>query len=262
MNCSGNLTLRRMINLDLTESRLYSLTEEEIIIQRTLSKKIRGHNFTREASILIDINQQAWLWKQLPIPGMVREYVTSVLAMELGVSIPKSIIAKRNSSIGLIQEWLDDVLELHQSNDIQITDKNRIVDLFLFEAWIGAFDRHGGNYLTNNKGELWAIDFEDSYTSPVHGSELCLYFPWMKNSPELIHHGIVKLRQFILEKQLLKEITFFSRFSKLFDISKDPRGKVAIKTQLLEIYELLTQNFLDLDRIVENYLVNSSSYAE
>jgi len=136
------------------------------------------------------------------------------------------------------------------------------VDLFLFEAWIGAFDRHGGNYLTNKKGELWAIDFEESFTSIIHGSELCLYFPWMKKSKELIQQGIARLRQLIIEKQLLEERAFFSKFLTVVDISKDPRGKIAIKAQLHEIYELLSQNFLNIEKIVENYLVNSSSYAE
>lgn len=219
--------------------------------------QIRGSNFQEQATILIDNTNRQWLWKNLQFPSLIREYVVSFLASELGIYIPRSIVARRGQSIGLVQEWIHDAKDLSSSQKEQLIPINRagIFDLLVFEAWIGAFDRHGGNYLTSFSGELWGIDFEESFSSNCSGSELPLYFPWISQNPSQIQESIWRLKMKIDAKQLLNvDENLFNTLSILLN---DPRGKVVLFNQLIQMFKLLRSNFSQLTEVVGSFLQKS-----
>ncbi len=235
--------------------------ESEVELQSSFSKKIRGSNFEEQATIFIDTHQSFWLWKKLRLNSLVREYIASYLASQLGIRVPRSIIARKGYSIGLIQEWIEDVngLPSFLNNLPKTINKNELIDLLVFEAWIGALDRHGGNYLASPKGNLWAIDFEYSFSNHIHGSELCLYYPWIKDSKHEIRRSIEKLLVQITEKQILEKN---NNFFELVDFVRDPRAIEALKQQLIRIFSLLKENLAKLEEIVETYLDKSCSRSE
>ncbi|MFX1516977.1 MAG: hypothetical protein ACFFC6_11740 [Promethearchaeota archaeon] len=229
----------------------------DIVLQSSFSKEIRGSNFKDQALFFIDSEQRHWLWKKLPLIPLIREYLASILASELGIRVPRMVIAKKGHSIGLIQEWVDCAKDLasFSSNQPNLT-RTELLELFVFEAWIGALDRHGGNYLASNEGKIWAIDFEDSFYETVQGSELCLYYPWIKESKKDLKEAIENLVHKITEKQLLERS---KTFLDLTNILQDPRAKEALAHQILEIVELLKKNFTQIDKTVEEFLENSYS---
>ena len=248
---------------DHSEIELYpnQPIESEVVLQSSYSKKIRGSNFKDQATFFIDSNHSSWLWKDLPLQSMVREYIVSFLAFELGIRVPRSIIAKRGHSIGLIQEWIDcEDLTSFSNKQRALINKAELLDLFVFEAWIGALDRHGGNYLTSCEGELWAIDYEKSFSDDnIQGSELCLYYPWIKDSKNELKISIEKLIIQINEKQLF-EIS--DNLLNLTNFPKDSRAREALARHLVQIFELLKNNLANLYEIVDAYLENSSSQPE
>jgi hypothetical protein len=218
--------------------------------------QIRGSNFRKEpATIFIDKNQGHWLWKDQTITSLTREYVVSFLASQLDISIPRSIIARKNHSLGLIQEWISNGKELHSFSNSQMNCNNshRILELIIFEVWIGALDRHGGNYLIS-EGEVWAIDFEASFGLETNGSELCLYLPGIKEANEELGDAIKGFKTKIRKERLLKKETLFEQFSTLLKTLKDPRAKVALHNQLNHIHDLLQENYLYLEKLVYSYL--------
>jgi hypothetical protein len=244
---------------DHLEIELFTTPEEglNVILQSSFSKEIRGSNFKDQALFFIDSEQRHWLWKKLPLIPLIREYLASVLAAELGIHVPRMIIAKKGHSIGLIQEWVDSVKDLASfSKDQPILTKTELLDLLVFEAWIGALDRHGGNYLASTEGKIWAIDFEDSFYETVQGSELCLYYPWIKDSKKDLKEAVEKLVQKIRERQLLEKS---KTFLNLVNVVQDPRAKEALVHQVLQIVELLKKNFAQIDKTVEEFLENSYS---
>ncbi|MFX1285954.1 MAG: hypothetical protein ACFFB5_20090 [Promethearchaeota archaeon] len=241
------------------EIELYPIqqTEEDLVFQSYLLKQIRGSNFKDNALFFIDNEQRHWLWKGLPLIPLIREYLASTLASELGIHVPRSIIAKKGHSIGLIQEWIDNATDLTSfSNDYPLQTKTELLDLFVFEAWIGALDRHGGNYLASTEGKLWAIDFEDSFYETVQGSELCLYYPWIKDSKKELKKSIEKLVSKIKEKQLLEKS---KAFLNLDNILQDSRAKEALMNQVLEIVDLLEKNYAQLEEKVNLFIESSYS---
>ena len=248
---------------DPLEIELYPIqtTESEIELQSSFSKEIRGSNFKQQATIFIDKQQTFWLWKKLRLNSLVKEYIASYLASELGIRIPRSIIARKGYSIGLIQEWIEDAkgLPSYLNNIPKTINKTELIDLLVFEAWIGALDRHGGNYLASRKGNLWAIDFEYSFSNHIHGSELCLYYPWIKDSKHEIRKSIEKLLNQITEKQLLEKK---GNFLNLGEFVRDPRAIEALKRQILQIFTLLKENLAKLDELVELYMDKSCSRSE
>ena len=228
-----------------------------IVLQSSFLKEIRGSNFKDQALFFIDSEQRQWLWKKLPLIPLIREFLASTLAAELGIPVPRTIIAKKGHSIGLIQEWVDSAKDLASFSDDQpILTKTELLDLFVFEAWIGALDRHGGNYIASTEGKIWAIDFEDSFYETVQGSELCLYYPWIKDSKQDLKEAIEKLVLKITEKQLLEKSKVFLN---LTNILQDPRAKEALAHQVLQIVELLKKNFDQIDKTVEDFLESSYS---
>ncbi len=247
---------------DHLEIELFPIQETglDLIFQSSFSKEIRGSNFKDQALFLIDSKHRRWLWKKLPLVPLIREYLAATLAAELGIHVPRSIIAKKGHSIGLIQEWVDSAKDLASlSNDQPTLTTTELLDLFVFEAWIGALDRHGGNYLASSEGKLWAIDFEDSFYESVQGSELCIYYPWIKDSKTELKKAVEKLINQITEKQLLEKS---KTFLNLGNILQDARAKEALTHQVLLIVELLEKNFDQLEKTVELFLESSCSLPE
>ena len=85
---------------DPLEIELYPIqpTESEVELQSSISKKIRGSNFEEQATIFIDKDQSFWLWKKLRLSSLVREYIASYLASQLGIRVPRSIVARKGFS--------------------------------------------------------------------------------------------------------------------------------------------------------------------
>lgn len=245
-----------MVTPDQLERIPLLVYNSDITIQSALSTKIRGSNFQKKpATIFVDNEQGHWLWKDLTLSALTREYLVSFLASQLGLLVPRSLIVKKNHSLGLIQEWISNGKELHSSSKYQMNNnnKNKILDLIIFEVWIGALDRHGGNYLTHD-GEVWAVDFEDSFAIKTRGSELCLYFPWIKESQDELRNAIKNFKANIISKRLLNEDILFEQFSSLLKALKDPRAKIALRNQLSKMDDLLQENFLHLEALVNTYL--------
>lgn len=249
-----------MIVPDHSEIELYRVQqmETEVVLQSCFLKKIRGSNFKDHALFFVDSNRDRWLWKELPLLSLISEYIVSILASRLGINIPRSIIAKKGHSIGILQEWMESVEDLVSFSDNQTNSikKDEIINLFIFEAWIGALDRHGGNYVTSSEGKLWGIDFEKSFSNDTQGSELCLYYPQiLSDSKENLKISIEKLVIQINEKQVLES----HQFLKLINIPKDPRAKEALQRHLSQIFDLLKDNLTQLEGTVNNYLEKSFS---
>jgi len=244
---------------EYSEIELYPIQqiESKLVFQSTLLKHIRGSNFKKQALFFVDNNQRKWFWKKLPFNSLVRECIVSFLATELGIRVPQSLIARKGHSIGIFQEWID-CEDLTSFSDVQLILSNNtdLFDLFVFEAWIGALDRHGGNYLTSHEGKLWGIDFENCFSDISHGSELCLYFPWIKDSKKELKTSIEKLRNQITEKCLLE---IQDNFQNIVNVLQDPRAREALENQLIEIIELLKHNLTQLDETVDTYLEKSFS---
>ncbi|MFX0173626.1 MAG: hypothetical protein ACFE9L_17180 [Candidatus Hodarchaeota archaeon] len=241
---------------DHSERKLSLISDSDLIFQSSLSMQIRGSNFQKEAAtIFIDIDQGHWLWKDQTLTSLTREYVVSFLASQLNISIPRSIIARNNHTLGLIQEWISNGKELNSFSKPQTkcNNKNRILELIIFEAWIGALDRHGGNYLIS-EGEVWAIDFEDSFGLKTNGSELSLYFPWIKEANEELVGAIKVFKTKVRKERLLKKEALIEQFSTLLKTLKDPRAKVALINRLNHIHDLLQENYLHLEKLVSNHL--------
>ncbi|MFW9905485.1 MAG: hypothetical protein ACFFFH_14180 [Candidatus Thorarchaeota archaeon] len=242
------------IEIELFPTQEVELT---VVLQSSFSKEIRGSNFKDQALFFIDSEQRHWLWKKLPLIPLIREYLASTLAAELEIHVPRTIIAKKGHSIGLIQEWVGSAKDLASFSDNKpILAKTELLDLFVFEAWIGALDRHGGNYLASTEGKIWAIDFEDSFYETVQGSELCLYYPWIKDSKKDLKEAVEKLVLRITKKRLLEKS---KTFLNLANILQDRRAKEALTHQVLQIVELLKKNFDQMDKTVEEFLENSNS---
>ena len=230
--------------------------DPEVVLQSCFLKKIRGSNFKDQALFFVDSNRGRWLWKELPLLSLISEYIVSILASKLGINVPRSLIAKRGHSIGILQEWIESVEDLVSFSEDQTVSikKDEIIDLFIFEAWIGALDRHGGNYVASSEGKLWGIDFEKCFSNDTQGSELGLYYPQtLLDSKEDLKKSIEKLDIQIHEKQILESHQFLN----LVNIPEDPRAKEALQRHLSQIFELLKDNLAHLEVTVNTFLEKS-----
>lgn len=248
---------------DHSEIELYHVQQmkSEVVLRSCFSEKIRGSNFKDYTLIFVDSNRGCWLWKELPLLSLISEYIVSILAKKLGINVPRSLIAKKGHSIGILQEWMESVENLVSFSDNRTISikKDEIIDLFIFEAWIGALDRHGGNYITSSEGKLWGIDFEKCFSNDPQGSELCLYYPQiLSDSKEDLKRSIEKLVIQIHEKRVLESHQFLN----LVNFPKDPRAKEALQRYLSHILELLKDNLTQLEGTVNTYLEKSSSVPE
>jgi hypothetical protein len=231
--------------------------ESAVELQNVFLKNIRGSNFKDgQATIFSDKNECLWFWKDTRFSTLIHEIIISFLAKELNICVPKSMIGKKGHSLGLIQEWINNAVELsyYKSSQPNVKNKDNILDLIIFMAWIGANDRHGGNYLFSD-GKIYAIDFEDSFSTEIHGTELCLYFPWI-NSSTRIQKSITRIRDCIKERNLIQKV---ESLNDIINLKEDNRAKEALKRQIFKICMLLRHNYYHLERIVENYIENSAS---
>ncbi|MHA2224874.1 MAG: hypothetical protein ACXAC8_06705 [Candidatus Hodarchaeales archaeon] len=233
-------------------------SELKIGIQSSISKKIRGSNFSKDAVIFVDNTKNIyWLWKKLGLNFLLREYIVSVLADELGIRVPKSVIARNGGSIGLLQEWIPKSIDLYSFSFSQpaMINKSEIIDLMVFQALVGAADQHGGNFLYKD-GTVWGIDFENCFQKENHRNELCLYFPWIRSSTIEIKDSVIKLKTEIVNKQLIERVTSIAETIK---IPLDPRARVAVKNQLKQIKSFLEENLEQFENVTKTYLQNCFS---
>lgn len=236
---------------------LENSAESAVELQDAFLKDIRGTNFKEGHSVIFtDKNKKLFLWKKTQYSSLIHEIIASFLAKELGISVPNSMIGKKGHSLGLIQQWINNAVELscYSSSEPYLKNKDDILNLIIFLAWIGANDRHGGNFLYS-EGEIYAIDFEESFSTDINGTELCLYFPWI-NSSTSIHELIIRIKKKIEERNLIQKL---ERLNDTINLKEEYRAKDALQKQISKICVLLRQNFYHLERIVANYVEKSVS---
>ena len=229
-------------------------------LQNVFLGEIRGTNYQEDyALIFTDSNECRWLWKKVSKTTLLNEFIVSFLAQELGISVPTSLIAKRGNSLGLLQKWMKDAVELSSYTNSQPNriNKEEIMDLVIFSAWIGANDRHASNHLYSD-GRLYAIDFEDSFSVNINGNELCLYFPFIKYSNRK-KESLFRIKSLIMKKKLLNKL---ENFGENISFKEDIRAKKALKDQLKRIHSFLSNNFNNLEVVVDNYIEISLSPAD
>ncbi len=228
-----------------------------IELQQMFHEEVRGTNFRNgHALIFSDSNENQWLWKKVDLTTLVNEFIVSFLASELEIRVPISLIAKRGHSLGLLQKWVIDAVELssYAKSQPKITNKEEILELIIFSAWIGANDRHASNHIYSD-GKLYAIDFEDSFSGHIQGNELCLYFPWIKNS-NIMEESLFRMKNLIKDKKILQKL---ENFVELATLKEDNRARKAVKNQLMKILSLLNNNLINFEKVVENYIERSIS---
>jgi hypothetical protein len=216
--------------------------------------QVRGSNFkNNEALIFADNLSDQWLWKSTNPTVLVKEFLASYIASQLKIPVPRVLIAKKGTRIGLLHEWLgSEAIEL---KDLSNKDLNRfpseeIIDLLLLEALLGAIDRHGGNYLYS-QSKLWGIDFENSFNKSELDSELLLYFNNLNDSKVLISQQLKTFTDLIKAKNILNNI---DPILKVIDkLPLDPRAIINMKSQVKDIYNALQANLLILDELLLNY---------
>jgi hypothetical protein len=193
-----------------------------------------------------------WLWKTPKRNHLLREYLTSYLALKLNINVPKAILASKDFKLGLLTEWLDNSRELKDTQNLgdQKFSRFELIRLILFELWIGASDRHAGNYLIADD-KLWGIDFEDSFNTNHTDTELLLYFESLRTAKEELLDEIPDFKRIIQEKDL------FSSYNEIKDIINqldiDKRAIRALEAQLTQIYIFLEESFEKLPELVESY---------
>ncbi len=231
--------------------------ESAVEFQNAFLKDIRGTHFKEGHSVIFtDKNKNLWLWKKTQYSSLIHEIIASFLAKELDISVPNSMIGKKGHSLGLIQQWINNAVELsyYSSSEPNVKNKDDILNLIIFLAWIGANDRHGGNFLFSD-GKIYAIDFEESFSANSKGTELCLYFPWI-NSSERFQELIMRIKKKIDQRNLIQKV---ESLNNIITLKEDYRAKDALQKQISKICVLLKHNFYHLERIVENYIEKSVS---
>ncbi len=245
---------------NVIESSL-SHSNVDIILTDYTTIQIRGSNFkNNDGFIFADNLHDSWLWKSTKPSNFVKEFLASYIASQLEVSVPRVLIAKKGTKIGLLHEWLgSEAIEL---KDLSPKVLNRfpieeVVDLLLLEALLGAIDRHGGNYLYS-QNRLWGIDFENSFTTNELDSELCLYFNNLKESKTLISKQLKAFTNLINAKNVLNNI---DPISVMIDkLPLDHRAIKNMKSQVKDIYNTLQANFLILDELILTYFQGKTHY--
>lgn len=233
----------------------------DIILNDYTTVQIRGSNFKKNTAIIfVDNLHSRWLWKSTNTSTLIKEFLASYIASQLEVPVPRVLIAKKGTKIGLLHEWLG--TEAIELKDLPSKDLNRfqledIIDLLLLEALFGAIDRHGGNYIYS-RNKLWGVDFEKSFSSSELDSELGLYFNTLKDSKVLINKQLKTFTDLIKTKNIL---TTKESILKLIDgLPLDPRSINNMKSQAEDIYNTLQANLLILDELVLAYFQRKTHY--
>ena len=245
---------------EVIESSL-SQSNADIFLTDYTTIQVRGSNFKNNTALLFADNlSDHWLWKSTNTSVLVKEFLASYIASQLEVPVPRVLIAKKGTRIGLLHEWLgSEAIEL---KDLSTKDLNRfpleeIIDLLLLEALLGAIDRHGGNYLYS-QSKLWGIDFENSFNKSELDSELFLYFNNLKDSKTLINQQLKSFTDLIKAKNILNNI---DPILKMIDkLPLDPRSIINMKSQVKDIYNALQANLLILDELLLNYFQRKTHY--
>ena len=231
----------------------------ELALNDFSTVQLRGSNFQQNALVFTNsLTNERWLWKTNDLNTIIKEYVISQIAQELGISVPKTYIARKGATIGLLHEWINDSTELKdtQSNLLDTCGKKNIIHLLLLEVLIGASDRHGGNYLFS-KGKIYGIDFEKSFSEEYIDSELSLYFEWLKDSKETILQEIDNFKQKIINQEIIRKSTDLIQALDNFPI--DERAKIAIETQIVNICSFLHTNLDKLPQKIHTYFLEPSA---
>ncbi len=226
----------------------------DIILTDYTTIHVRGSNFENNAAVIFADNlHDSWLWKSVNPSVLIKEFLASYIAAQLEVPVPRVLIAKQGKKIGLLHQWLGaEAVELKNlsQRDLKKFPVDKIIDLLLFEAFLGAIDRHGGNYLYSQR-KLWGIDFENSFTSDLLDSELSLYFDNLNESEVLIDHRIKSFTDLIKAKNILNNKTpILETIEKL---PLDSRAINSMKSQVKDIFSTLQANLLILDEQILTY---------
>lgn len=232
--------------------KLYPIFSHEKILSLVDSIdtiSVRGTNYKKKAFVFTDTENNKWLWKKLSPKILLTEYIISILAQFLEIPIPQSILSKIGHSYGLLQFWIEGGEELQKSRN---RIETKLKELIVFEAWIGALDRHGANYLITSD-QIWAIDFEDSFSNKTMGSELFLYYPWLRETD--FDSEVRKIQSEIDRKKL---ISLKNKILKEFPLPMDSRAKIALMKFVDDIFTFLSKNSKDLSILVEEYVYYNS----
>jgi hypothetical protein len=219
--------------------------------------KLRGSNFQDSSFLYCDSqSNKKWLWKRSNNLQVIREYLASYLAARLGINVPTTFLAQKGTQIGLLYEWLDESVELRESSDILLNKcpPKDIIQLLLLEAWIGASDRHSGNYLIS-KDNIWAIDLERSFDTEPLDSELSLYFEWLNESQVKVKEKIEEFKKLIQELKILQEDSSIKNMIEFLPV--DERAKLALKNQVEKMFNNLRENFMQLSVRIDHYFQKS-----
>ena len=228
---------------------IFSHEKSVLIVDSTATTSIRGTNYNNKTFVFTDSENSKWLWKKLSPKNLLTEYIISILANFLEIPVPISILSRMGHSFGLLQFLIEGGVELQKSN---LSVNSKLKELVVFEAWIGAVDRHGANYLIS-QDQIWAIDYENSFSNKTMGSELFLYYPWLEKSD-----FESELRKFKSKINSQKFIYLKNEILKEFPLPLDSRAKIALLKFLEEIFTFLLKNSKDLAILVDEYLHNNS----
>ena len=226
----------------------------DIILTDYTTVQVRGSNFANNSALIFADNlHDQLLWKTVNPSVLIKEILASYIASQLKISVPRVLIAKQGNKIGLLHQWLG--LEAVELKDLSKKDLNQypvneIFDLLLFEAFLGAIDRHGGNYLYSQR-KLWGIDFENSFTSNNLDSELKLYFGNLAESKGLLDTKIKAFIEIIKAKNILNHKNIV--FETIEKLPLDSRAINNMKNQVEDIFNTLQTNLLILDEQILAY---------
>ena len=232
----------------------------DIILTNYTTIQIRGSNFKNSAAVVFaDRSHNNWLWKSTNPSVLIKEFLASYIASQLEVPVPRVLIAKQGKKIGLLHQWLGEAVELKDLNrkNLKQFPVDDIIDLLLFEAFLGAIDRHGGNYLYSQR-RLWGIDFENSFTSDKLDSELNLYFDNLKETEVLINHKIKSFTDLIKAKNILNDKTLI--FEIIDRLPLDSRAINSMKSQVEDIFNTLQANLLILEEQILAYFQRKTHF--
>jgi len=209
--------------------------------------KVRGSNFKNFSTLFTDETNNYWLLKKLNFRALLNEYIVSILAQELNIPVPRSIIIKNDYSFALMQEFVENNDELMANLHFKAKEED-IIQLMIFESWIAAVDRHAGNYLiADNK--LWAIDFKECFSESVDGTELPIFLPWMQDV--LLNKSVALFKSKITQARILE---IKEEVLNLSELLTDTRAQENIVRTIIEIFELLIDNFSKLEYKANQYL--------
>jgi hypothetical protein len=238
---------------EVIESSL-SQSNADIFFTDCTTVQVRGSNFKNSNALLFADNlQDSWLWKSTNNTVLIKEFIVSYIATHLGLPVPRVLIAKKGTKIGLLHEWLGiEAIELKHISPKNLNrfSKKGIIDLLILEAFIGAIDRHGGNYLYS-QNKLWGIDFENCFSKDELDSELQLYFNDLKDSSVSINSQIKAFTDLIKAKNILTNKD--SIFLIIDKLPLDPHAIVNMKNQVNAIFDTLQANLLILDELIIKY---------